>query len=150
MEREEVTPSIATSLVVTDWARSPLDPTQVQRLSPAALAYLGDAVYELYVRASYLLPPQRLQRYHEKVVAQVRAETQAAHLELLEPHLTSAEMDILRRGRNAASSRSHRRDAETYQRASSLETLVGYLYLCDPQRLKQLLAYLPLNSAVEP
>ncbi|MEP0959372.1 Mini-ribonuclease 3 [Microcoleus sp. FACHB-1515] len=136
--------------MTVDRAQLPLDPASVQQLSPAALAYLGDAVFELYIRAAYLLPPQRLQRYHDRVVAQVRAETQSAHLKLLEPHLTSTELDIVRRGRNAASSRSNRRDAETYQRASSLETLVGYLYLCDPQRLAQLLAHLPFDSSVEP
>ncbi|NJL23196.1 MAG: ribonuclease III [Leptolyngbyaceae cyanobacterium SM1_3_5] len=149
MEQKQATLAIATALV-TDGSRSLFDPVSVRQLSPAALAYFGDAVYELLIRAAYLLPPQRLQRYHEKVVAQVRAESQSAHLKLLEPHLTSAEADIVRRGRNAASSRSNRRDAETYQRASSLETLVGYLYLCDPQRLMQLLAHLPLDSSVEP
>jgi len=154
LETEEVTPEASASLRLTaclaaDSAGSPLDAAQVQRLSPAALAYLGDAVYELHMRTWYLLPPQRLQRYHEKVVAQVRAESQSAHLKMLEPHLTSVELDILRRGRNAASSRSHRRDAETYQRASSLETLIGYLYLCNPQRLSQLLAYLQLDSSAE-
>jgi len=149
LEQEQATSAIASACLTLDQVRSPLDLASVQRLSPAALAYFGDAVYELYIRAAYLLPPQRLQRYHEKVVAQVRAESQSAHLKLLEPHLTSAELDIVRRGRNAASSRSNRRDAETYQRASSLETLVGYLYLCDPQRLAQLLAYLPFDSSLE-
>ena len=47
---------------------------QLQQISPTALAYLGDAVYELYVRSHYLLPPKRSQAYHRLVVAQVRAE----------------------------------------------------------------------------
>lgn len=113
-----------------------------KQASPAALAYLGDAVYELYVRARYLVPPKRLQDYHAQVVSHVRAESQALQLRLLQPHLTAAEQDILRRGRNAASTKSKRADPKTYQQATSLETLIGYLYLTNPQRLFQLLTYL--------
>jgi ribonuclease III family protein len=71
-------------------------PNQVPQLSPAALAYLGDAVYELYVRTSFLLPPKRSHVYHQQVVAQVRAEAQSSHLQRLSIHLTSAELDVLR------------------------------------------------------
>lgn len=119
-----------------------LSPTQ---LSPTALAYLGDAVYELYVRTCYLLPPKRSQVYHEMVVAQVRAESQARSLLALQPYLTSTELEILRRGRNAAAGRPRRVDPEIYQQATSLETLMGYLYLTDPKRLTQLLAHLKLD-----
>jgi len=121
---------------------SPEAPAQLQRLSPAALAYVGDAVYELCIRMYYLLPPKQLQTYHEQVVAQVRAESQAQHLQSLRPHLTDAELEIVKRGRNAASRRSRRVDPEIYQQATSLETLFGYLYITDPQRLTQLLAHI--------
>lgn len=117
---------------------------EVQRLSPAALAYLGDAIYELYIRCFYLTPPKRLQAYHHQVVAQVRAESQANHLRSLEPHLTHTELEILRRGRNAASGKPRRVDLEIYQQASSLEALIGYLYLTDPKRLVYLLQTLDL------
>lgn len=121
-------------------------PAEIERISPAAWAYLGDAVYELYVRSSYLVPPKRLQAYHELVVGQVRAETQARHLRSISPYLNSTELAIVKRGRNAAAGRSKRADPEIYQQASSLETLVGYLYLTDPQRLTELLALLELES----
>lgn len=122
---------------------------QVQGISPVALAYLGDAVYELYMRRRYLLPPKRLEAYHRQVVAQVRAESQAKHLRSLEPHLTEAELDILRKGRNAASGGPKRVSPEIYQQATSLETLMGYLYLTDPERLNQLLTQLELENAAE-
>ncbi|WP_421656628.1 Mini-ribonuclease 3 [Leptothermofonsia sp. ETS-13] len=115
---------------------------QVQQLSPAALAYLGDAVYELYVRRQKLFPPKRIQTYHQHVVARVRAESQASDLRSLLPHLSSTELEMVRRGRNAATGRPKRIDLETYQQATSLETLIGYLYLTDPQRLTQLLSQL--------
>ena len=118
---------------------------KIQQVSPASLAYLGDAVYELYVRSCYLLPPRRLSDFHNQVVAQVRAESQANHLRSLEPHLTESELEILRRGRNAATGSSRRLDPKIYQQATSLETLMGYLYLTNPQRLTQLLAHLELD-----
>ena len=119
---------------------------QVQRLSPAALAYLGDAVYELHVRRCYLFPPKRSENYHQQVVAQVRAESQARHLRSLQPYLTSPEQALLKRGRNAVSTRHKRVDPEIYQQATSLETLVGYLYLTDPARLLELFSHLELET----
>ncbi|MEG4489157.1 ribonuclease III domain-containing protein [Microcoleus sp. D2_18a_B4] len=121
-------------------------PAEIERISPAAWAYLGDAVYELYVRSSYLVPPKRLQAYHELVVGQVRAETQARHLRSISPYLNSTELAIVKRGRNAAAGRSKRADPEIYQQASSLETLIGYLYLTDPERLTEILALLELEN----
>lgn len=123
--------------------------SQLQQISPTALAYLGDAVYELYVRSHYLLPPKRSQAYHRLVVAQVRAETQALHLRSLTPYLNQTELEILRRGRNASTRRPKRVDPQIYQQATSLETLLGYLYLTDPQRLMQLLQKLDLKPQLE-
>ena len=119
----------------------------IQQLPPAALAYLGDAVYELYVRHFYLLPPKRLQSYHGQVVAQVRAERQADHLRSLTPSLTAFELELVKRGRNAATGRPKRVDPSVYQQATSLETLIGYLYLTNPPRLAQLLAQLKLDPS---
>jgi ribonuclease-3 family protein len=118
---------------------------KIQQVSPASLAYLGDAVYELYIRTCYLLPPKRLNNYHDHVVDQVRAESQANTLRSLTPHLTEPELEILRRGRNATAGIPRRLDPEIYQQATSLETLIGYLYLTNPHRLTQLLAHLPLD-----
>jgi ribonuclease-3 family protein len=115
------------------------DYNRIGQLSPAFLAYIGDAVYELYVRTSYLLPPRKIADYHNQVVAQVRAETQAEALQKLMPHLTAVEQDMVRRGRNAATGCPRRLRPEIYQQATSLETLIGYLYLQDNQRLNELL-----------
>ncbi len=126
---------------------SPLSTSeQIGQLSAASLAYLGDAVYELYVRSYFLVPPTRLATYHQKVVAQVRAEAQAAHLRQLEPYLTAQERSIVLRGRNRATGKPKRLSPEIYQQASSLETLIGYLYLQDHQRLAQLLEKLELTQ----
>ena len=63
----------------------------LNRLSPAALAYTGDAVYELYFRCYFLLPAKRMADYHHQVVGQVRAEQQAKILDYWNPHLSSGE-----------------------------------------------------------
>jgi ribonuclease-3 family protein len=101
-------------------------------------------VYELFVRSYYLMPPKRLHAYHEQVVSHVRAESQARHLRSLEPHLSPEEHAILKRGRNAAAKGPKRINPEIYQQATSLETLIGYLYLADPQRLTTLLSMINL------
>ncbi|MGF1534941.1 MAG: Mini-ribonuclease 3 [Elainellaceae cyanobacterium] len=118
---------------------------KAEQLSPTALAYLGDAVYELHVRMRYLYPPQRIQSFHRRVVAQVRAEAQARHLQQLEPHLTPTEKDIIRRGRNSASNSPKRASLDIYRRATGFEALIGYLYLTHPERLEALLLQLPLE-----
>jgi len=137
--------AILGSSVVNDELRTFLN-DQVQQLPATALAYLGDSVYELYVRTHYILPPKRSQTYHQQVVAQVRAERQADHLLRLQPLLTDDEQGLIKRGRNAATGKPKRVDAETYQQASSLETLIGYLYLTDPQRLTWLMQQLDLDA----
>ncbi|ADI64256.1 Mini-ribonuclease 3 [Trichormus azollae] len=137
------TPSL---LVNTTQLPQPISQAQVQQISPSALAYLGDAIYELYVRIFFLLPQQRPESYHCLVVAQVRAETQALHLRSLTPHLRSNELEIVRRGRNAATGRPKRLNPEIYQQATSLETLVGYLYLTDYPRLIELLQKIHLEK----
>jgi ribonuclease-3 family protein len=123
-----------------------MTPQQARQLSASSWAYLGDAVYELHVRRFYLMPPKRSRLYHRQVVGQVRAESQARHLDALESHLTPAELEIVRLGRNATLRHPKRVDAETYQKATSLEALLGYLYLTDYSRLEELLGYLDLET----
>jgi ribonuclease-3 family protein len=137
---------IPSLLVNTTQLPQPISQAQVQQISPSALAYLGDAIYELYVRIFFLLPQQRPESYHRLVVAQVRAETQALHLRSLTPHLRSNELEIVRRGRNAATGRPKRLNPEIYQQATSLETLVGYLYITDYPRLMELLQKIHLEK----
>jgi ribonuclease III family protein len=123
----------------------PLPPAQLGQLSPSALAYLGDAVYELYVRHHFLIPPKRGNAYHRQVVAQVCAEAQARHLQTLMPLLSDEEAAVVRRGRNAASGKPKRVDITLYQQATGFEALIGYLYLTNPQRLQALLQTLTFD-----
>jgi 23S rRNA maturation mini-RNase III len=73
---------------------------QLRSLSPLALAYVGDAVFELFVRSRFALAPHsRCARFHRQVVSHVRAEQQAHYLECLQTALIdSRKKDILRAG----------------------------------------------------
>lgn len=111
-------------------------------LPPLLLAYLGDAVFELYVRQKMLnnrvLPINRL---HKKVTEIVRAGGQDAILRQIEPHLTEEEADIVRRGRNTKGRVPKNADMAVYRRATGFEALLGWLYLHGSQeRLSQLFA----------
>jgi ribonuclease-3 family protein len=113
----------------------------IRLLSPAALAYLGDAVYELHMRAYYLTPPSRMQEYHGRVVKQVRAEAQANCVRQILPRLTDEEQTLLKKGRNAATGCPKRLSPDIYRQATALETLIGYLYLTNPPRLQEVLQW---------
>jgi ribonuclease-3 family protein len=102
----------------------------------SALAYIGDAVYEMQMRLHFLLPPRTAKQYHQLVVSQVRAEQQANLLDKLD--LTDFEFDLVRRGRNAAGSIPRKVDPKIYQKATGFEALIGYLYLTDRDRLDQI------------
>ncbi|MDN5345224.1 MAG: mini-ribonuclease [Clostridia bacterium] len=106
-----------------------MDP--VANLSPVVLAYVGDAVYELLVRA-YLVRrgAARPEQLHREAVRYVRATGQARLVPFLEEHLTAAEKEVLRRGRNARPGHQPRSAApEEYHSSTALESLFGYLYL---------------------
>lgn len=98
----------------------------VRTVSPLALAFVGDGVYEMLVRERLVCqanrPPREL---HREAVAQVRAEAQAAAMETILPMLTEKEVAVYKRGRNAHTAR----NSDDYHRATGLETLFGYLYL---------------------
>jgi len=124
-----------------------LTATELASISPVSLAYVGDAVFELYVRSRFLLPAKRVRDYHQQVVCHVKTEQQAHYVDQLTPFLTDAEKDLLRRGRNATSGRNRRANAQDYQKATSFEALVGYLYLSDQPRLFELLTQLDIGSS---
>ena len=108
----------------------------VRTVSPLALAFVGDGVYEMMVRERLVClanrPPREL---HREAVKLVRAEAQAEAMERLMPILTEKEQAVYKRGRNAHTAR----NSDDYHRATGLETLFGYLYLSgDIARVREL------------
>jgi len=110
-------------------------------LPPLTLAYIGDAVYEIWVR-SILLDhgTRKAGELHKEAIAFVCASRQAALMEELLPLLTEAEESIFRRGRNAKSGHQPpNMSLADYHKATGLEALVGYWYLCgENERLEMI------------
>ena len=116
------------------------------QLSPLTLAYIGDAVYELYVRRKLLQKCQKVHSMHQLAIKRVNNMTQASLLLRVMPQLTEQEAVIAKRGRNAKGAYVPKNaDVVTYRKATGLEALVGYLYLQgDEKRLNWLLDQIDL------
>ena len=117
-------------------------------LSPLMLAYVGDAVFDLYVRQKLArqkaMPVRQLHRQATQIV---RADGQDAALRQMEPHLTEEEAEIVRRGRNTKSRVPKNADMATYRRATGFEALLGWLYLNgENERLNQLLDVIEMGE----
>ncbi|MBR2699060.1 MAG: ribonuclease III [Clostridia bacterium] len=93
------------------------------------LAYLGDSLYDLYVREHLIARGGRVRALHRDAVHLVCAHAQSEALQRVEPLLTEAEADVVRRARNARQTPPRNADAGEYHRATALEALVGYLYV---------------------
>ncbi|MEB3199028.1 MAG: ribonuclease III domain-containing protein [Synechococcaceae cyanobacterium] len=113
--------------------------TDGPELGPLQLAWLGDAVWELHQRLRHCHLPARSAALHQAVVQTVRAEAQAEALQRLEPLLDARERDWVRRGRNRAGRGPRHGDAARYGQATGFETMLGWLFLTNPQRLAVLL-----------
>ena len=114
----------------------------VQEYSPLALAFAGDAVYEVFVRAKVLAQANAsANTLHKKAICYVKAEAQAAAAKQLIEFLNEDELAVFKRGRNAKSATVPKHANVTdYRYATALEALFGYLYLSNKtERLNQLL-----------
>ncbi|WP_188208030.1 Mini-ribonuclease 3 [Alkalibacillus aidingensis] len=105
-----------------------INPNQMKSL---ALAYMGDVVYEKYIR-EYLIQKGEVkpQALHQMAISFVSAKAQAYVLVnwLEDDLLTKQEQAIVRRGRNAKSNVPKSTDVQTYRYSTAFEALIGYLY----------------------
>jgi len=107
------------------------------------LAYIGDAVYESYIRNHVLKSGKtRVDALHNLSVKYVRADGQAAAIKQLFDGLTPEEQNLVKRARNHKSmSRPKNADPVTYKWATALEALIGRLYLDeDIERLEEIIS----------
>ena len=116
--------------------------TEVNMMSPLTWAYVGDCVYELYIRTELInrtnLKPHKL---HIESIKYVKAKAQAEFSQKIYDDLTDEEKDIVRRGRNSENHHLPKNcDVKDYMYATALEALIGYLYLTKKEdRLKEIL-----------
>jgi ribonuclease-3 family protein len=99
--------------------------------SPAQLAFAGDAVYEMLVRA-YIVKnfDYNVNIMHKEAVKFVKADSQAKFIKMLDPILTEEERKIVKRGRNTkVTSAPKNQEMIDYRYATGFECLFGYLYL---------------------
>jgi ribonuclease-3 family protein len=119
---------------------SAIDDSAIREMSALNLAYIGDTVYDLYIR-SYLVKNKkgRVTDMHKRASSVVNARAQAQAALLLSPSLNERESDIFRLGKNAKSQPPRNMSFEDYSLATALETVIGYLSLTgQTQRLDEL------------
>ena len=109
------------------------------------LAWLGDSVWELHQRLRYVHFPLKSKELHLSVVNEVKAESQSQSLSQIEHLLNTHEMNLIKRARNKTKRYPKSSDPLIYSRATGFETLIGWLFLKDPQRLSNIFEYLDIN-----
>ncbi|WP_144462714.1 Mini-ribonuclease 3 [Siminovitchia fortis] len=117
---------------------------EYRHLNSLALAYMGDAVYDVFIRGRLLESGKtRPNKLHLEATRYVSAKAQAAALKNLisSGFLSDEELEIARRGRNAKSGTVPKNtDVQTYRHSTALEALIGWLYLANEQeRLEELI-----------
>lgn len=119
-----------------------IEPKDVKTYSPLSLAYLGDNVYDLYIRYMIVAKSNtQVNQYHRKATAYVKAHGQVLFYDKIKDDLTEEEQTIFKRGRNAKTVHvpKHSNRLE-YGIATGLETLIGYLFMTGQrERLNELM-----------
>ena len=115
----------------------------INNINVIVLAYLGDAIYEVYIREALINKGiNKVERLQEESVKYVSAKGQAKILDNLISTgiLNEEETAIVKRGRNyKRSAHPKNTDIVTYKYATGFETLIGYLYLINKDRLNEIL-----------
>ncbi len=129
--------------------RAVMTEEEAYRIPPLALAYVGDAVWELEVRVTLIdCGERRPQQLHRLAVQKVKANAQADRLHRIADLLSERERAVVRRGRNAKS-RSVPRSATVadYRASTGVEALLGYLYLSgSTDRLREIVQLLLMDE----
>lgn len=104
---------------------------RARNLSPVTLAFIGDAVYSLYVRERLVITTSFGTGTLQKLTsAEVSAHGQSGLMEKILPKLTEEETDIFKRGRNAKKpTKSKNASVAEYNRSTGFEAVLGFLYL---------------------
>lgn len=123
-----------------------MDKSRIEKpslLAPLVLAYIGDSVYEVFVRNKLILLHSDMPAYklHRLAVKYVCARAQSNSIEHVEKILSENEEAVYKRGRNAKSPTVPKNaDVAEYRRATGFEALIGYLHLNgDEQRLEEIM-----------
>lgn len=121
--------------------------------SPLVLAYIGDGVYELYVRTRVIAenPDMPAHKLHKRSIMYVKAHAQSNSMKALSELLNEQEVAVFKRGRNAKSATVPKNaDLADYRRATGFEALVGFLYLSkEEDRLTEIMQIAYENAQID-
>ena len=119
-----------------------MDEIEVNQMSPLVWAYVGDSVYEQYIR-DYLVTNTKFKphKLHVEATKFVKAAAQAKILQCLENDLTEEEKEVVRRTRNTKNHHLPKNsNVQEYMYATAFEGLIGYLHLTkNVSRLEEIL-----------
>ena len=119
--------------------------------SPLVLAYIGDCIFDLIIKSMVVHEGNRqVHKLHEQTSKFVQASAQSLMMRSIQPHLTTEEHAVYRRGRNSKSVTPAKNQTITdYRRATGFEALLGYLYLQQDYKRLIDLVKIGLNSLPE-
>lgn len=101
-------------------------------------AYLGDAVWELFVREKTVFQTQNAEKLHKITTEKVKAKAQHDLLMQIQNKLTEDELEIMRRSRNLPVPIARKSNQSEYRMATAFEALIGWWYLNDKERLNEI------------
>lgn len=126
---------------------------KASQYSPLVLAYIGDSIYEVYVRTRVIAenPDMPAYKLHKQAIRYVKAQAQSNSIVELEDELTDDELAVYKRGRNAKSATIPKNaDLIDYRRATGFEALIGYLYIKKEHDRLDFIMEKAYNSAIKP
>lgn len=130
---------------------APLTPQEVRLKNPLALAFVGDTVFDLYVRTCLVAGSDaQVHLLHKQASAQVNAHAQALQADKLLPLLNEDELSFYKRGRNArVGTVPKNMEVGDYHKATGVEALLGALFLSgQAERLEELMGIILTESEV--
>lgn len=101
-------------------------------------AYLGDAVWELFVREKTIFQTQNAEKLHKITTEKVKAKAQHDLLMQIQDELSEDELELMRRSRNLPVPIARKSNQSEYRMATAFEALIGWWYLNDKERLDEI------------
>lgn len=110
----------------------------MEELNLRNYAYLGDAVWELFIREITILKTQNANELHKITTQKVNAKFQHDMLLQIQKELSEEELEIMRRSRNLPVPIARRSNQSEYRMATAFETLIGWWYKNNITRLEEI------------
>jgi len=113
-----------------------------QELPIRSYAFIGDAVYEVFIREKTVILTTKSDILHKLTSSVVKAEFHAQMFEKVQDFLTEEEKDIARRARNLSVTTARRTNQALHRLSTAFEAIIGYLHFNDKQRLESLFKFI--------